>query len=335
MLSRVERARSLALLVAFPFSFAIAAASTAATLPPHPPLRVLIVSDEVNPHGLSDAELTQPGELSAAILAAGSGLNLDGAPDAVLEVATDDLPTATAALSVSIDSASAYDVLIYFAHRIPSGVSGISDQEAFVVALEAFLVAGGGVVSFHHGSYTTAGKASIQEIIGATASGSVPWDTVDGQDVINVAPTHFVTSNEVEYPSSVVYADAGRGVASDTYDFFNNTPDEHYPTFDINPSAGTFTVLFASNYAVGSGTHLLGFEHTRPAWDGVVIGYQPGEYQPNALDDLDGNNFQILANAIVYAAYAPPVPALGTQAQILLASTLFASALVMQRRGVR
>jgi hypothetical protein len=34
----------------------------------------------------------------------------------------------------------------------------------------------------------------------------------------------------------------------------------------------------------------------------VVVAYQPGEYQPNALDDVDGNNFQILANAIVYAA---------------------------------
>ena len=29
---------------------------------------------------------------------------------------------------------------------------------------------------------------------------------------------------------------------------------------------------------------------------------QPGEYQPNALDDLDGNNFQILANAIYYVS---------------------------------
>jgi hypothetical protein len=30
--------------------------------------------------------------------------------------------------------------------------------------------------------------------------------------------------------------------------------------------------------------------------------YQPGEYQPLALDDLDGDNFQILANAVLYAA---------------------------------
>jgi len=38
----------------------------------------------------------------------------------------------------------------------------------------------------------------------------------------------------------------------------------------------------------------------------VVVDYQPGEYQPNALDDLAGNNFQILANAIVFAAGVLP-----------------------------
>jgi hypothetical protein len=37
-----------------------------------------------------------------------------------------------------------------------------------------------------------------------------------------------------------------------------------------------------------------------------VIVYQPGEYQPNALDDLDGNNFQILANSTYFAAYRDP-----------------------------
>lgn len=318
-------------------ALALAAGATAqaATLRPHPPLRILIVSDEVNPHGLPDADLTQPGDISAALLAPGSGLNLDEAPDAVVEIATDDLSTATALLSVPIDGASAYDVVIYFAHRIPSGPDGAQDQEDFVDALEAFLIAGGGVVSFHHGSYLTAGKASIQEIIGATASGSVPWNTVDGQNVINVAPSAFVTTNEVEYPGNVVYADAARGVPSDTYGFFNNTPDERYITFDINPTAGAFTVLFASDYAENGTTHILGFEHSRPEWAGVAIGYQPGEYQPNALDDLAGNNFQILANAIVYAAYVQPspVPALTRGAQMLLVTSLLLLALLANPAG--
>ncbi len=284
----------------------------AADLPPHAPLRILIVSDEVNPHGLSDAELTQPADISAALTAPGSGLTLDAASDAVVEIATDDLPDATALLSVPINAPAAYDVVVYFAHRIPAGPTGTQDQAAFVAALESFLIAGGGLVSFHHGSYQTAGKEAMQDIIGATATGSVPWNTVDGQNVINVAPGHFVTTNGVEYAGNVAYSDVARGVPAGAYPFFNNTPDERYLTFDINPSADEFTVLFGSDYSQSGTTHLLGFTHRRPEWAGIVVGYQPGEYQPNALDDLDGNNFQILANAIYFAATEgnPQVPAL-------------------------
>jgi hypothetical protein len=111
----------------------------------------------------------------------------------------------------------------------------------------------------------------------------------------------------VEYPGSVAYSDLPRGVAAGTYSTFNNTPDERYPNFQINGTAGTIEMLFASNYVEGGSTHVLGFTHRRPAWAGVVVAYQPGEYQPNALDDLAGNNFQILANAILYAATAGAV----------------------------
>ena len=93
------------------------------------------------------------------------------------------------------------------------------------------------------------------------------------------------------------------GVPAGTYSFFNNTPDERYPQFELNPTAGTTAVLFASDYSDNGSTHLLGFTHARPQWRGRVIAYQPGEYQPNALDDLAGNNFQILANAIYYARF--------------------------------
>jgi hypothetical protein len=173
-----------------------------------------------------------------------------------------------------------------------------------VTAVESFLEAGGGVVSFHHGAYLTGGKEAMQDIIGATATGSVPWNTVDGQNVINVAPSHFVTTNEVEYPSTTAYSDLASGVAADDYPFFQNVPDERYINFELNPSAGTIEVLFASNYDENGTTHILGFTHRRPSWTGVVVAYQPGEYQPHALDDPDDNNFQILANAIVYAAGA-------------------------------
>lgn len=287
-----------------------------ATLPPHPPLRILVVSDEVNPHGLSDAELTQPGDISAALLAPGSGLEIDPTPGSVVEVGTDDLGDATALLAVPIESPEAYDVLVYFSHRIPTGPSGAADQEAFVSAVEDFLIAGGGMVSLHHGSYVTAGKESIQELIGGTASGAVPWNTVEGQNVINVSPGHFVTTHEVEYPGSATYEDPARSVPLATYPFFNNTPDERYVDFELNGTAGEVTVLFGSDYDQDGTMHLLGFTHRRPGWAGIVVAYQPGEYQPNALDDLDGNNFQILANAIYFAAFRPTaaVPAMGSVA---------------------
>jgi FlgD Ig-like domain len=277
--------------------------SPAATLPSHQPLRILIVSDEVNPHGLSNAQLTQPGDLSATLVRPGTGLSLDASPDAVREIPTDSLPLATAALSVPITDAAAYDVLIYFAHRIPNTANATQQQADFVTAVEAFLVAGGGLISFHHGSYASTGKAAILDIIGGTASGAVPWNTVEGQNVIDVAPGHFITTNGIEYSSSITYADPSRGIPSAVYPLFNNTPDERYPNFQINLSAGSITMLFASDYVEGGSTHVLGFTHRRPNWSGVVVAYQPAEYQPNALDDLEGNNFQILANAIVYAAH--------------------------------
>lgn len=282
----------------------------AADLPPHGPLRILVVSDEVNPHSLLPPELTQPGDISAALGAMDSGLNIDPAADGLVEHHTSSLASATAALAVPFGSASAYDVLVYFAHRDPVGDTG--EQAAFVAATEAFLVAGGGVVSFHHGSYGGPGKAAMMELIGATATGDVPWNTVEGQNVINVSPGHFVTSHEVEYPGSLAYADPAHGVAAGVYPSFTNIPDERYPEFAVNPTAGNLEVLFGSDYDDHGTTHLLGFTHRMPGWLGVVVAYQPGEYQPNALDDRDGNGFQILANAIVYAAGQAPsaVPAL-------------------------
>lgn len=287
--------------IAAALAVATVGTASAATLPAHGPLRILIVSDEVNPHGLPANQLTQPGDISAALIAPGTGLNLDASLDAVREIATDDLPNATAALAVPFADPSAYDVLIYFAHRIPNGANGTQQQADFTAAVSAFLVAGGGVISFHHGSYSSTGKIAILDLIGGTAAGAVPWNTVDGQNVINVAPGHFITTNAVDYSGTVAYSDVPRGVPAATYSFFNNTPDERYPNFQLNPTAGTIQMLFASNYVEGGSTHVLGFTHRRPEWAGVVVAYQPAEYQPNALDDKDGNNFQILANAIVYA----------------------------------
>jgi ferritin-like metal-binding protein YciE len=290
------------------FTLLVAGVALAADLPPHRALRVLIDSDEVNPHDLSSAELTQPGDISAALESGDTGLAVDPAPDGVLEIPTNSIEQATTLLALPRTDPAAYDVLVYFAHRIPNnGNDALGRQQAFTAAVEEFLEAGGGMISFHHGSYFASGKEGILDLIGATANGAVPWDTINGQNVIATSPGHFVACNGVEYPSSATYADPARGVPSASYPFFNNTPDERYPSFEYNASAaGNVLTLFGSNYNQNGTTHLLGFVHRRPAWQGVVIGYQPGEYQPNALDDEDGNNFQILANAIVLAAGVLP-----------------------------
>lgn len=270
---------------------------SAQVLPPHGPLRILIVSDEVNPHGLSDEDLTQPGDISAALLSA-AALNLDNGTNPVLEISTDSIEEATALLELPASDAGAYDVLIYFAHRTPNGADSQTRQEAFVTAVDSFLTNGGGVLAFHHGIYRTAGKESIQDLLGAEATGGVPWNTVDGQNVIAVAPDHFIARHGVSYGATVSYEDTDLGIPLADYPFFNNTPDERYPTFSLLPAAGQIVPLFASDYDAAN--HLLGYVQLRPEWPGAVVMYQPGEYQPNALGP--GNNFQILLNAIVYVA---------------------------------
>lgn len=272
-------------------------AAGAQVLAPHPALRILIVSDEVNPHGLPPEDLTQPGEISAALLGV-SGLRLDTGPDALREIATDNLEQATSLLELPRGDPLAYDVLIYFAHRIPNGVDGQARQEAFVTAVNNFLSTGGGVISFHHGIYRTAGKESMQDLLGAEATGAVLWDTADGQNVIAVAAEHFVASYGIDYETTVSYEDPSLGIPAGLYPVFNNTPDEQYPNFSLLPAAGDIEVLFASDF--NASTHLLGYVERRAEWSGAVVVYQPGEYQPHALGV--GNNFQILLNAIVYTA---------------------------------
>ena len=280
---------------------ALSQVATAQTLVPHPPIRILIVSDEVNPHGLSPPELTQPNEISAALQTV-VGLNLDTAqPDPIREIPTNDLDVVTTLLALGPDAPNGYDVLVYFSHRIPNdgptNEAEQAEQEAFVAAVEQFLVDGGGVVSFHHGLYEGAGKGSMMSILGAAATGSVVWDSTNGQNLIAVT-SHFVSSYAVDYSGTVTYADVANGILQADYPFFNNTPDERYPNQSFEPDAAEVQILLASDYSASE--HVLSFTHHRPAWSGIVVAYQPGEHQPTALEP--GNNLQILLNAILFSA---------------------------------
>jgi len=264
----------------------------AAELPAHDPLTIVIVSDEVNPNGLSDDELTQPDDLQAALANPDSGL-------VVADIVGADSQCVDAALD-SLADPEAVDVLVYFAHFAATACDGSARQAELIAAVEAFLRAGGGVVVFHHGIYTAPGKEAILQLLGASAS-SIAWDPANGQDVIAVAPDHFVTNQGMDYAQTRTFE--GAGVAPGQYGFFTNVPDERYESLALLPEAGdTRTILFASADATGAGARVLSYDLHRTGWMGHVVFYQPGEYQPQALDDLDGNNFQVLANAIVYVA---------------------------------
>lgn len=264
----------------------------AQTLPAHDPIDILIVSDEVNPHGLSDNELMQPGDLTVAI---GGTLALN--THILIELDTDQIQLATQALSLPVEHVDRPEVLIYFSHRIPNNDNG--RQAAFVAAVENFLQTGGGVISFHHGIYLTNGKQPIQDVLGAEATGSVPWDTVNGQDVIFVGGDHFIGTHQINYIGTTTYSNPNHGIIAANYPFFNNTPDERYPQMDFNSGNTGCEIdpLFESNYADNGNQHLLGYTKQCPNWTSKVFVYQPGEYQPNATT---GNNFQILLNAIYY-----------------------------------
>ena len=94
------------------------------------------------------------------------------------------------------------------------------------------------------------------------------------------------------------------GVPGGEYPYFDNAPDELYADSELLTTEDeTRTPLFATN---SQGDRLLGYVLTRPGWTGRVVAFQPGEYQPNALDDVNGPTFQILVNAIFFAADDDP-----------------------------
>lgn len=270
--------------------------AAAAVLPAHDPLRILIISDEVNPHGLSDDELTQPGDLSAAIGDPGSGL----AVELVEEVDSACLDDALGMLE-----GPGADVVVYFAHVAATACDGSPRQAELTTALEAHLRGGGGVVVFHHGIYEAAGKEAILQLLGGRAS-SIAWDTAAGQDVIAVGGSHFVTSNAIQYEGMRGFE--GVGVAAGEYPYFNNTPDERYDATTLLTEAGEQrTILFTSADAAGGSARVLGYDLRRADWMGHVVFYQPGEYQPLILD-VAGDDFQAIANAIVYVATTQDEP---------------------------
>lgn len=269
--------------------------SYGATLPEHAPITILIVADEVNPHRLNDAQLTQPADLAPALIASDSPLN-------IAAIQTIDSQCIDAALE-QLAGPERPDVLLYFAHRAAAYCNGDDAQSAFTGLINVGLQAGLGVVVLHHGLYIDFRKPGAKDdllaLFGAR-SNSIEWNTDSGQRVFNVGGEHFVSSNGLTYPQQTTFS-GYETVAAGSYPYFDNIPDELYAdTILLNVPEAELSPLFASD---SKGNRLLGYALQRSGWQGRVVAYQPGEYQPNALDDRDGANFQILVNAIYFAAH--------------------------------
>jgi len=270
-------------------------AVTAASLPEHPPISILIVADEVNPHQLPDELLTQPEDLAPALSRSTSGL-------AIASINTVDSQCVDDAL-VSLGSDNPPDVLLYFAHRGATDCEGSNAQPEFTKGVEKGLQEGMGLVVLHHGLYVDfrnrGVKAPLLALIGSEAD-SIEWNTESGQRVYNIQPGHFITRNGLEYSSSGAFQ-GSEEVDAGTFPLFTNRPDELYELIRVHHEPGEHrTPLFATD---SGSPRTLGYVLERQGWTGRVVTWQPGEYQPNALDDHTGPNFQILVNAIYFSAF--------------------------------
>jgi len=268
-----------------------------AELPTHDPLRILVVVDTDNLHGLPGEDLTEPGEFAAALGDPASDLNLAQPVTPVDSQCVDEALT-------QLTSSTPPDVVIYFAAHAARGCDGSDQQQALTDALEAHLERGGGVIGFHHGMYAAEGKRTLLELLGGEYAGAT-WDASEGQDVVCLAGAHFVTANNMSYPETVSFELPGLGIAAGTYEQFVNVPDERYTTFTPFTVEGESRRYLFGSTSGGANT-VLSYELQRPGWRGWVVTYQPGEHQPTALD-VDGNNFQILVNAIWWTQRAPQV----------------------------
>ena len=265
-----------------------------ATLPPHQAISILIIADEVNPHNLNNTELTQPEDFAPALESPGSALS-------IASISNVNSQCVDQALTALVTSAKP-DVVLYFAHRGATTCAGENAQPQLTALVQQGLEQGMGLVVLHHGLYVDfinrGVKADLLHLIGSEAD-SIEWNIDSGQQVINVSGGHFIASNGIDYVGQASFA-GFEEVSAGTYPAFTNKPDELYEIIREHRVAGEQrTPLFVTDSAT---PRMLGYVLKRSEWSGIVVTYQPGEYQPNALDDRAGANFQILVNALYYAA---------------------------------
>lgn len=190
---------------------------------------------------------------------------------------------------------SAFSAVVVYIHKNLME----SAEQAFI----AYTKAGGKLIVLHHS--ISSGKRKNKEWFkflgislpeGDVAKGGYKWTEGITQQVVNLAPDHFITAHGVKYPEQVAF----KGAAS--------AREEALPGFTLTDSE-----VYVNHQLEGPRTVLLGFKYTdaksgatymqshagwcRPSGKGWIVYLQPG----HGLADLNHPTFErILLNAIVW-----------------------------------
>ncbi|MPR32166.1 ThuA domain-containing protein [Salmonirosea aquatica] len=191
-------------------------------------------------------------------------------------------------------SLSGYQAVVVYIHKDLNP----EPEEAFI----QYANAGGKLIVLHHS--ISSGKRKNKDwfsFLGLElpkAEDTAPaYKYIDdmNMDIVNLAPTHFITTNKVSYPEKIKYQPEGTSKSS-------KLPGFNFPK----------TEVYLNHKLLTPRTILLGFKFTDPegrewmqdrsAWcmkvgKGWVFYSQAGHY---AQDFADPTYVRILANAVIY-----------------------------------
>ncbi len=190
---------------------------------------------------------------------------------------------------------SAFSAVVVYIHR---GLSASAEQ-AFI----DYTQAGGKLVVLHHS--ISSGKRKNKEWFkflgvslpeGDVTQGGYQWTEGITQQIVNLAPDHFITTHGVHYPEQIAFKRT------------TEAKEEMLPGFSLTESEG-----YVNHVLNGPRTLLLGFKYTdtksgttymqpragwcKPSGKGWIVYLQPG----HGLADLGTPAFErILSNAVIW-----------------------------------
>lgn len=188
-----------------------------------------------------------------------------------------------------------FETVAVYIHR---GLNPAAER-AFIDYTEA----GGKLVVLHHS--ISSGKRQNKDWFrflgvalpeGDVEAGGYKWIEGVRQQVVNLAPDHFITTRGVQYPERVAFSTAADPAPALLLGF-TLTNSEVYLNHRL---IGTRPVLLGFRYADAASGRTYSQSHAgwcRPAGKGWIVYLQPG----HGFDDLNQPTFQrILLNALIW-----------------------------------